>query len=105
MTIDRENVIRDLENLGAWHTHHYAPFHYEAAETIHNALVLLREQEPQPAKWLWDRPHHFKCSNCEWFAGVSATMYSFCPNCGRKMEMTVGELRKEWPNAEVVAYE
>lgn len=59
------------------------------------------EQE-QTAKWLWDRPHHFKCSNCEWFAGVSATMYSFCPNCGKKMEMSAGELMKEWPNSEVI---
>ena len=42
----REDIIRDLENLGAWHTHHYAPFHYEAAETIHNTIVLLREQNP-----------------------------------------------------------
>lgn len=58
--------------------------------------------EPQTAKWLWDRPHHFKCSNCEWFAGVSATMYSFCPNCGRKMETNVGELMKEWPNARIL---
>lgn len=44
--IDREKTIRDLETLGAWHTHHYNPFHYECAETIHNVLELLKEQEP-----------------------------------------------------------
>jgi len=44
--IDREKTIRDLEVIGAWHTHHYEPFHYECAETIHNALELLKEQEP-----------------------------------------------------------
>lgn len=43
--IDREKTIRDLKTLGAWHTHHYEPFHYECAETIHNALELLKEQE------------------------------------------------------------
>ena len=44
--IDREKTIRDLEAIGAWHTHHYNSFHYECAETIHNALELLKEQEP-----------------------------------------------------------
>lgn len=43
--IDREKTICDLETIGAWHTHHYEPFHYECAETIHNALELLKEQE------------------------------------------------------------
>lgn len=58
---DRENVIRELETLGAWHTHHYAPFHYEAAETIHDAIALLREQEPVIVR----------CKDCKyWNAGT-----------------------------------
>lgn len=58
--INRERTIRDLESIGAWHTHHYAPFHYECAETIHNALELLKEQKPVVL-----------CRDCEyWNAGT-----------------------------------
>lgn len=43
--IDREKTIRNLETIGAWHTHHYEPFHYECAEAIHDALQLLKGQD------------------------------------------------------------
>ncbi len=45
--IDQEKVIHELENVGAWHTHHYNQLHYEYAETIHNAIALLKEQDEQ----------------------------------------------------------
>lgn len=78
--IDSENVIRELKNLGAWHTHHYAPFHYEAAETIHNAVVLLREQEP-----ITIHDPGAICPNCKW------PLYpedhpNYCGNCGRRIK-------------------
>ena len=76
MTIDREQTIRDLENLGAWHTHHYAPFHYEAAETIHNAIILLREQ----TKPLVISPR-IMTHNC----GEIIVNCDVCPKCGQKV--------------------
>ena len=76
----------------------YADILSDACDT----LSLLREQESQIAKWLWDRPHHFKCSNCGWFAGVSILMYLFCPGCGKRIEISVGELMKEWPNSRIL---
>lgn len=54
--IDREKIIRELEDLGGWHTHHYNPLHYEYAETIHNALVLLKEQ-----------PEVVRCKDCKYY--------------------------------------
>lgn len=78
---DLESVIRELETLGAWHTHHYAPFHYEAAETIHNAVVLLKEQIPvKPGE----------INGVLWFCGKCGQTfygdYVYCPRCGRKVD-------------------
>lgn len=60
--IDREKTIRNLENIGAWHTHHYEPFHYECAETIHNALDLLKKQDKRykemVVEWLREMAHN-----------------------------------------------
>jgi len=89
---DRENVIRELETLGAWHTHHYAPFHYEAAETIHDAIALLREQEPQETHLVhrYSRPGVYAdlWLHCEVCGGKvdDNTHPKFCPNCGRKVK-------------------
>ena len=83
---DREKVIRELENLGAWHTHHYAPFHYEAAETIHDALALLREQEPVKP----EREH--SGGGVTWWnvCGACRTAINpndkYCHECGRKVK-------------------
>ena len=65
--IDREKTIRDLETIGAWHTHHYNSFHYECAETIHNALELLREQnETTVAVDPCKSCQEWECDGCEW---------------------------------------
>lgn len=79
--IDREQVIRDLENLGAWHTHHYAPFHYEAAETIHNAIALLREQtRPLVSNAInKDKSPRIMIHNC----GEIIVDCDVCPKCGQ----------------------
>ena len=77
---DREKVIRELETLGAWHTHHYAPFHYEAAETIHDAIALLREQEavkPQLSiSGMW-----YECPICH--RHLTKDRDNYCARCGR----------------------
>ena len=92
--IDREKTIRDLENIGAWHTHHYEPFHYECAETIHNALELLKKQEPMsPVKvnrymdtdenGNWYVPETYDCGNC----GVELhDKANYCHLCGRAVK-------------------
>ena len=89
---DRENVIRELETLGAWHTHHYAPFHYEAAETIHDAIALLREQEPVRPETvvrtgIREEPtiQALVCGNCHKIMGY-CVVYNFCPWCGRAVK-------------------
>ena len=79
--IDREKTIRDLETLGAWHAHHYAPFHYECAETIHNALELLKEQEPvKPNKPGTAYKTTWSCGVCSY---PISTAWVACPSCGR----------------------
>lgn len=80
---DREKVIRELETLGAWHTHHYAPFHYEAAETIHDAIALLREQEavkPQLSiSGMW-----YECPICH--RHLTKDRDNYCARCGRAVK-------------------
>ena len=82
--IDREKTIRDLETIGAWHTHHYEPFHYECAETIHNALELLKEQEPVKPRFVDGKRNHFiKCGKCN--LDLMSNM-KFCPRCGKEIK-------------------
>ena len=88
--IDREKTIRDLETIGAWHTHHYEPFHYECAETIHNALELLREQEPIVIhKDIVDEIYDYIacCPECDmtWAMWFPEKM-RFCPGCGKAVK-------------------
>ena len=79
--INREKTIRDLESIGAWHTHHYEPFHYECAETIHNALELLKEQEPvKPNKPGTAYKTTWSCGVCSY---PISTAWVACPSCGR----------------------
>lgn len=84
--IDRERTIRDLETIGAWHTHHYEPFHYECAETIHNALELLKEQEPVRPRWTHPEvgTNVLMCGGC----GVAIPLGkpNYCPWCGRAVK-------------------
>lgn len=81
--IDREKTIRDLEVIGAWHTHHYNSFHYECAETIHNALELLKEQEPIAPEMLNGVIPIYWCGAC----GVAIDQGDiYCRKCGKPVK-------------------
>lgn len=75
--IDTETTIRDLETIGAWHTHHYTPFHYECAETIHNVLELLRIHEPAKPE---ERRREVKINHA-WGNEVEIWSEFYCPHC------------------------
>lgn len=38
------------------------------------------------AKWVFDRPYHYKCSACNNMWSSVAMVMSYCPNCGAKMD-------------------
>lgn len=39
------------------------------------------------ARWLYDRPQHYKCSACKSMWGeLMKRVAHFCPNCGAKMD-------------------
>lgn len=38
------------------------------------------------ARWVFDRPYHYKCSACSSMWSSVATVMTFCPNCGAKMD-------------------
>ena len=69
--IDREKTIRNLGTIGAWHTHRYTPFHYECAETIHNALELLKAQDV-PSK---EQDARYKEMVVEWLREMAHNNY------------------------------
>lgn len=61
-------------------------------QACRDAIELLKGQT---AQWIWDRPHHFRCSMCGGVIGQAVV--SYCPNCGREMGLSETERRKEWP--------
>ena len=51
-------------------------------------LEDLRKQLPKyynTATWVFDRPHHWYCSNCGTMQGLTARIMSYCPHCGYRM--------------------
>ena len=95
---DREYVIRCLKYLHDRKTWKEGPLvgddHAADRRRITaDALALLNEQT---AQWIWDRPHHFRCSGCNGVVGQKT--YLYCPNCGREMGLEERERRKEWPD-------
>ena len=38
------------------------------------------------AKWIFDRPHHYRCSSCNAMWGDSAVTMVHCPGCGARMD-------------------
>lgn len=99
--LDREKVIKGLkvcgeafnETGGAWCQFEDCPYLTDGCTNAlcTDALALLKGQT---AQWIWDRPHHFRCSGCN---GVFGQMtYLYCPNCGREMSLEDTERRKEW---------
>lgn len=65
-----------------------------------DANEMIITDAPKAAEWVFDRPHHFACSGCGYIGGVSATLWKFCPECGRTMSISADEMAKEWPKGE-----
>lgn len=84
---DRGKIIERLNFLTA-----YGAFSEEWKQVLRGAVELLNGQT---AQWIWDRPHHFRCSGCNGVVGQKT--YLYCPNCGREMLLSETERRKEWP--------
>lgn len=39
------------------------------------------------ANWVYDRPHHWKCSECKaMWTDMAKDFFRYCPTCGAKME-------------------
>ena len=97
---DREKVIRGLECcisiIEGERCPKECPYLQDVCGGVDmvmtDALALLRGQTGQ---WIWDRPHHFRCSGCNGVVGQRT--YLYCPNCGREMLLSETERRKEWP--------
>ena len=94
---DTTEVIDGLREVGKV-VGIYAPMRVqmEMQTTIDKAIYLLKLTKPTSGEWLYDRPHHFKCSVCGWMGGVSVTGYKYCPHCGSMMFLSEKERRKEW---------
>ena len=95
---DREKVIRGLEHCKKFGACDGCPYVEDrdvdcGCNMCEEALALLRGQTGQ---WIWDRPHHFRCSGCGGVVGKRT--YLYCPNCGREMFLIDTEQRKEWPD-------
>lgn len=37
-------------------------------------------------RWMFDRPNHYKCSECDAMWSGIVRFMSYCPNCGAKMD-------------------
>lgn len=90
-----ECVIRKME--GGVHVCDDCPYDEDfnclgCTIVLWQAIALLNGQT---AQWIWDRPHHFRCSGCNGVVGQRT--YLYCPNCGREMLLSETERRKEWP--------
>ena len=84
---DRGEIIERLNLLAA-----NRAFADECVQVFRGAVELLNGQT---AQWIWDRPHHFRCSGCNGVVGQRT--YLYCPNCGREMLLSETERKKEWP--------
>ena len=38
-------------------------------------------------RWVYDRPNHYKCSECNAMWSGIVRFMNFCPNCGAKMDL------------------
>lgn len=90
--VDREKVIKGLENLSEWLFQQYrvvydgdAPDYYDAYKTVDDALVLLKEQEAvEPILIREGRNKHYNdyvCPRCD-----NEVVYeqNYCSECGVK---------------------
>ena len=37
-------------------------------------------------RWVFDRPNHYKCSECDAMWSGIVRFMNYCPNCGAKMD-------------------
>ena len=95
---DTEKVIKRLEEClsASCRGFRTCPYSDDAWDAVEAVLALLKAK-PSSGEWLWDRPHHFRCSVCEKVEGISATLCKYCPHCGSMMFLSETERRKEWP--------
>ena len=60
-----------------------------------DVLRLIKDE----AKWVYetDRTRHWHCSNCGDVWGITAMKMNYCPNCGKKMDLTeVTQFIEKW---------
>jgi hypothetical protein len=64
----------------------------EAAPVKHGRWIFHREEifEPNQSECYMSRPLPTECSVCG-FAEMRASRFTFCPNCGAKMDLKDGE--------------
>ena len=101
--MDREKVIRGLEELCKYLFHEYEICYHGDQEDIYNrfliadnALALLKEQEAKTGAWQWKihgKPESGgtlgeavcdQCGESTYATAVKGTL-NYCPNCGAKM--------------------
>lgn len=110
--MDREKVIKGLEELSSFLFREYGKAQAEEANlcydrflVVDNALAILKEQKAKQAYWVLDEDPHdgdCRCSNC--LIAIDAmhernhsllnaltggrwwTFYKYCPWCGAKMK-------------------
>lgn len=91
---DRTKVIKGLvEAIRVISAHVPERYWGYSDQACRDAITLLKSQT---AQWIWDRPHHFRCSGCG--SVIGQMTYLYCPNCGREMGLEETERRKEWPD-------
>ena len=55
------------------------------------------------AEWIYDRPHHWYCSDCKaMWTDTAKNMFLFCPSCGAKMENTDSINKPEFAYKDIV---
>lgn len=84
MSMEKNEVIRGLEAVKE--TLEYECYLF-GAMYINDAIALLKT-EPKQGRWIFTRPTiGYVCSECG--ECVRNKSYTYCPNCGAKMEMEV----------------
>lgn len=105
--MDRENVIKGLEELEGFLFKEYteikaeeSKIYYDRFKSLSDAIDMLKEQEAVEGHWIpIESPtgveafgikemtvQDVRCSICDAEEDVSFAAYRFCPRCGAKME-------------------
>jgi predicted RNA-binding Zn-ribbon protein involved in translation (DUF1610 family) len=77
------NIANTMQDNGYFS---YAGALGEAANIVDKQPTIDAVQVVR-ARWVYDRPHHYKCSACKSMWGeMMKRVAHFCPNCGAKMD-------------------